>query len=78
MYRYRFTGFGDSDKPWDGYNYDTMADDVKAILDSLDLQDVTLAGFSMGGAVSTRYISRHHGAHIEKLVLISSASLLIN
>ena len=39
--------YGDSDKPWDGYNYDTMADDVKAVLDTLVLQNVILIGFSM-------------------------------
>lgn len=38
-------GFGESDKPWDAYNYDTMADDVDAVLDSLDLHDVTLVGW---------------------------------
>jgi non-heme chloroperoxidase len=52
-------GFGESDKPWDGYNYDTMADYVKAILDSLDLQYATLVGFSMSGSISIRYMSRH-------------------
>ena len=31
-------GFGDSDKPWDGYNYDTMADDVKVVLDTLNIE----------------------------------------
>lgn len=38
-------GFGESDKPWDAYNYDTMADDVDAVLDSPDLHDVTLVGW---------------------------------
>src|ERR671923_138159 len=52
-------GFGDSDKPWDGYNYDTMSDDLKAVFDSLKLSDITLVGFSMGGAISIRYMSRH-------------------
>ena len=51
-------GFGDSDKPWDGYNYNTMADDIKAVLDAVDLQDATLVGFSIGGAISIRYMSR--------------------
>lgn len=67
-------GFGDSDKPWDGYYYDTMADDVKAVLDTLNLQNVTLVGFSMGGAISIRYITRHHGAHIKKLALLAAAA----
>src|SRR5690349_22538628 len=42
-------GFGKSDFPGEGYDYDTLAGDLKAVLDHLDLQDVTLAGFSMGG-----------------------------
>ena len=67
-------GFGDSDKPWEGYNYDTMADDVKAVLDTLNLQDVTLVGFSMGGSISIRYMSRHQGARIKKLALLGAAS----
>ena len=57
-------GFGDSDKPWDGYNYDIMADDVKVVLDTLIL-DAALVGFSMGGAISIRYIVRHDGSHIK-------------
>jgi non-heme chloroperoxidase len=67
-------GFGESDKPWDGYNYDTMADDVKAILDSLDLNDSTLVGFSMGGSISIRYMSRHQGSHVKKLALLGAAA----
>jgi non-heme chloroperoxidase len=67
-------GFGDSDKPWDGYNYDTMADDVKTVLDSLDLQNVTLVGFSMGGSISIHYVSRYNGAHIKKLALLAAAA----
>ena len=66
-------GFGDSDKPRDGYDYDTMADDVKAVLDTLDLQNVILVGFSMGGPISIRYISRYHGARIHKLALLAAA-----
>ena len=57
-------GFGDSDKPWDGYNYDIMADDVRVVLDTLIL-DAALVGFSMGGAISIRYIVRHNGSHIK-------------
>lgn len=56
-------GFGDSDKPWDGYQYDTMADDVKAVLDTLNLQNVTLVGFSMGGAISSIYSSSPRGTY---------------
>jgi non-heme chloroperoxidase len=56
-------GFGDSDKPWDGYQYDTMADDVKAVLDTLNLQNVTLVGFSMGEAISSIYSSSPRGTY---------------
>lgn len=48
-------GFGDSDKPADGYDYDTFAADLKGLLDGLDLTDVTLVGFSMGGGEIARY-----------------------
>jgi pimeloyl-ACP methyl ester carboxylesterase len=64
-------GFGKSDKPWSGYDYDTFADDLKALLDQLDLQDVTLVGFSMGGEV-VRYFSRHGGNRVAKAVLLAS------
>ncbi|MBC8054076.1 MAG: alpha/beta hydrolase [Sphingobacteriaceae bacterium] len=65
-------GFGKSDKPWDGYDYDTFADDLKAVLDQLDLQDVTLVGFSMGGGEVVRYFSRHGGKRVSKVVLLAS------
>jgi non-heme chloroperoxidase len=65
-------GFGKSDKPWDGYNYDVLADDLKALLEQLDLNDVTLVGFSMGGGEIVRYFSRHGGARVRKAVLVSS------
>ena len=47
--KYDRRGFGKSSKPWDGYDYDTLANDLKAVLDELDLREVTLVGFSMGG-----------------------------
>lgn len=65
-------GFGKSDKPWESYNYDTLADDLKAVLDELDLHDVTLVGFSMGGGEVVRYMSRHAGERVAKIVLVSS------
>jgi non-heme chloroperoxidase len=51
-----------------------MADDVKAVLDTLNLEYVILAGFSMGGSISIHYVSRHHGADIKKLVLLAAAA----
>ena len=52
-------GFGESGKPESGYDYDTFADDLDALLDGLDLQDVSLVGFSMGGGEVARYVGRH-------------------
>jgi len=65
-------GFGSSSKPWDGYNYDTMTDDLKALIDHLKLEDITLIGFSMGGGEVVRYFSKHAGKGVTKVVLISS------
>lgn len=67
-------GFGKSSQPWNGYNYDTMADDLKAIIDELELSDVTLVGFSMGGGEVVRYFSRHGGENVIKAVLISAVT----
>ncbi len=65
-------GFGRSSKPWDGYDYDTFAADLKAVLEQLDLHDVTLVGFSMGGGEVVRYMSRYGGERVSKAVLIGS------
>lgn len=67
-------GFGHSDKPWGVCTYDTFADDVKKVLEALSLKDVTLLGFSMGGAIALRYIERHRGERIAKLVLCGAAA----
>ncbi|WP_035673779.1 alpha/beta fold hydrolase [Flavobacterium sp. 83] len=67
-------GFGKSSQPWNGYDYDTLADDLKAIIDQLDLKEVTLVGFSMGGGEVVRYFSRHGGKGVSKAVLISSVT----
>ncbi len=67
-------GFGRSDQPWTGYDYDTFADDLKAVLDGLDLNDVALVGFSMGGGEIARYMSRHGGARVARAVLVSAVT----
>jgi pimeloyl-ACP methyl ester carboxylesterase len=67
-------GFGASSKPWEGYDYDTLADDLKALLDGLDLKDVTLVGFSMGGGEVARYMARHRGARVKKVAFISAVT----
>ncbi|HTJ50293.1 MAG TPA: alpha/beta hydrolase [Cyclobacteriaceae bacterium] len=65
-------GFGQSSQPWDGYDYDTLTDDLKSLIDQLKLEDITLIGFSMGGGEVVRYFSRHGGKGVTKVVLISS------
>lgn len=67
-------GFGKSSQTWDGYDYDTFADDLKAVMDELNLQNVTLVGFSMGGGEVARYMSRHGGARVAKVVFVSSVT----
>jgi pimeloyl-ACP methyl ester carboxylesterase len=65
-------GFGKSDRPSEGYDYDTLAGDLKSLIDELNLSDVTLVGFSMGGGEVARYFSLYGGEHVSKVVLIST------
>lgn len=67
-------GFGLSDKPWDGYDYDTLADDVRAVIDAMGLQNITLSGHSTGGAIAIRYMARHAGYGVSKLALFAAAA----
>ncbi|MBK5278183.1 MAG: alpha/beta hydrolase [Bacteroidia bacterium] len=67
-------GFGKSSQPWDGYDYDTLTDDLKALIDQLKLEDITLVGFSMGGGEVVRYFSRHGGKNVSRVVLISAVT----
>jgi non-heme chloroperoxidase len=71
---YTRRGFGQSTKTWEGNNYDTFADDLKAVLDELNLENVTLVGFSMGGGEVARYMSRHGGARVNKAVFVSAVT----
>ena len=68
-------GFGQSDKPWEGNDYDTWAADLGKVIAELILRDVTLAGFSMGGAIAAHYIARRIDTRISKLALISAPLL---
>jgi non-heme chloroperoxidase len=64
-------GFGRSSQPTSGYDYDTFAADLKALLDHLALdQDVVLAGFSMGTGEVTRYLGRYGSAGVSKAILL--------
>ncbi len=67
-------GFGKSSQPYHGYDYDTLTDDLSAIIDQLNLTDITLVGFSMGGGEVVRYLSRHQAKGVSKIVLVSSVS----
>lgn len=67
-------GFGQSGHPASGYNYDTFADDLAAVIDGLELQSVSLVGFSMGGGEIARYLSRHGASKISKAVLVASVA----
>ena len=65
-------GFGQSSQPWDGYDYDTFAADLDALIDQLGLMNVTLIGFSMGGGELARYVSTYGTAKVAKLVFASA------
>lgn len=65
-------GFGRSDKPLTGYSYDTLTDDLHTLLTELDLTDVTLVGFSMGGGEVARYFSRYGDERLHGVVFASA------
>ncbi len=65
-------GFGASSQPWDGYDYDTFTADLHALLQHLDLRDVTLVGFSMGGGEVARYIGTHGTERIARAVFAAA------
>jgi len=67
-------GFGKSDKPFYGYDYNTLSDDVRGVVEALGLRNFTLAGHSTGGAIAVRYMGRHNGYGVTKLVLIAAAA----
>lgn len=64
-------GHGRSDVAGSGYDMDTLADDLAAVLEQLDLRDVVLVGHSMGGAETIRYLARHGGRRVRKVALIA-------
>jgi non-heme chloroperoxidase len=64
-------GHAGSDKPADGYDFDTLAADLAAVLDQLDLNDVTLVGHSMGAGEVARYLARHGHKRIARTLLVA-------
>lgn len=67
-------GFGNSDRPFTGYDYNSLAGDLKSLLDELDLNDVTLVGFSMGAGEIAKYFSLYGGKRVTKVVLVSGVT----
>ena len=65
-------GHGRSSQPWTGNDMNTYADDLAALIEHLDLQDVTLVGFSTGGGEVARYVGRHGTSRVAQVVLVSA------
>ena len=65
-------GFGRSDQPWSGYDYDTLSDDLSDVIEATGATDAALVGFSMAGGEVARYLSRHGGKNVSQAALISS------
>ena len=67
-------GFGNSDKPFKGYSYDRLSDDIRYVVEKLNLQNFILCGHSVGGAIAIRYMARHNGYGVSKLALFAAAA----
>ncbi|MFC6707067.1 alpha/beta fold hydrolase [Flexivirga alba] len=65
-------GFGRSDKPAAGYDYDYLAADLQAVIEEVDLRDLSLVGFSMGGGEVARYLSRYGADRVRSVVFASA------
>jgi len=70
-------GHGRSSQPWNGNDMDTYADDLSQLIETLDLKDVVLIGFSAGGGEVSRYIGRHGTKRLAKVALISAVPPLM-
>src|SRR4029079_11539926 len=67
-------GHGRSDSSWDGYDYDTLANDLGILLDQLDLRDLTLVSHSAGSGEIVRYLTRHGSARVAQIVIVSGTT----
>lgn len=67
-------GHGRSGDPGYGYDFDTLADDLAAVLTALDLHEVTLVGFSMGTGEIVRYLTRHGSGRVARAVLVGATT----
>ncbi|WP_225730782.1 MULTISPECIES: alpha/beta fold hydrolase [unclassified Nocardia] len=67
-------GHGRSDDPGTGYDFDTLADDLAALLDRLDLTDAVLVGHSMGGGEVIRYLTRYGTTRVARIALVGATA----
>ncbi|MBK6685917.1 MAG: alpha/beta hydrolase [Deltaproteobacteria bacterium] len=67
-------GFGQSSQPWSGYDYKTLTSDLDALMTHLDLKDVTLVGFSMGGGEVAHYVGRFGTERVSKVVFMAAVT----
>src|SRR3546814_14062512 len=65
-------GHGRSADPGRGYDHDTLADDLAAVIDGLNLDGVTIVAHSMGGTEVARYFARHGGRGVARVVLVGT------
>lgn len=70
-------GHGLSEKPWNGYNFDTLADDLAELIEYLDLRDTVLVGHSTGTGEVVRYLTKHGSARIASAVLVSTITPML-
>jgi non-heme chloroperoxidase len=70
-------GHGRSGQPWNGNEMDTYADDLSELLETLDLKEVFLVGFSAGGGEAARYVGRHGTKRLARIALVSSVPPLM-
>jgi len=69
-----YRGFGRSDRPWMGYDYNRLSDDIRSVINAMRLHNITLVGHSTGGAICVRYMARHRGFGVSKLALCAAAA----
>ncbi len=70
-------GHGRSDQPARGYDYDTFADDIAALVETLDLSELTLIGHSMAGGEAVRYLTRHGKERVARIVLLAPTTPML-
>lgn len=70
-------GFGRSEQTWSGYDYDRLSEDLSDLIEDLQLREVSLIGFSMGGGEIARYLTRHSAKRVKSVALISTVLPLL-